>query len=120
MPLRSADADVHAGAPPTAGFDRLALLVDRDQDTRHMYAEHLKLGNWRVDEAGDGREALAKAIALRPDVIVTETRLPGIDGVSLCDLLRRDLATSTIPIVVVTGEHLSGGRRSSGGGRGRL
>jgi two-component system, cell cycle response regulator DivK len=82
----------------------LALIVDRDQDTRNMYAEYLKLGNWRVDEAGDGREALAKAIAFRPDIIVTETRLPGIDGVSLCDLLRRDLATSAIPIVFVTGD----------------
>ena len=82
----------------------LALLVDTDQDTRHLYAEYLKLGNWRVDEAGDGREALAKAIALRPDVIVTDSHLPGIDGVTLCDLLRRDLATSTIPIVFVAGD----------------
>ena len=82
----------------------LALLVDRDQDTRHMYAEFLKLGHWRVDEASDGREALAKAIALRPDVIITETRLPGIDGVTLCDLLRRDVATNMIPVVFVTGD----------------
>ena len=95
-------------APRQTHDSTLALLVDRDQDTRHVYAEYLKLGNWRVDEAGDGREALAKAIALRPDVIVTETRLPGIDGVTLCDLLRRDLATSTIPIVLVTGEAYSG------------
>jgi DNA-binding response OmpR family regulator len=91
-------------APPQPHESMRALIVDRDQDARHVYAEHLKLGNWRVDEAGDGREALAKAIAFRPDVIVTETRLPGIDGVSLCDLLRRDLATSTIPIVFVTGD----------------
>jgi two-component system, cell cycle response regulator DivK len=81
-----------------------ALLVDRDQDTRHMYAEFLKLGHWRVDEAADGREALAKAIALRPDVIITDTRLPGIDGFTLCGLLRRDIATTAIPVVFVTGD----------------
>ena len=69
-----------------------------------MYAEYLKLGSWRVDEASDGREALAKAIALRPDIIVTETRLPGIDGIALCELLRRDVATNTIPVVFVTGD----------------
>jgi DNA-binding response OmpR family regulator len=69
-----------------------------------MYAEFLKLGHWHVDEAGDGREALAKAIALRPDVIITETRLPGIDGITLCGLLRRDVATTTIPVVFVTGD----------------
>jgi DNA-binding response OmpR family regulator len=92
---------------PVPGFDAdpiVALLVDRDQDTRHMYAEYLKLGNWRVDEAGDGREALAKAIAMHPDVIVTETRLPGIDGITLCALLRRDVATNAIPVVFVTGD----------------
>ena len=82
----------------------LALIVDRDDDTRQMYAEYLKLGNWRVDEASDGREALAKAISLRPDIIVTETRLPGIDGDTLCSLLRQDVATNAIPIVFVTGD----------------
>ena len=82
----------------------LVLIVDRDDDTRHMYAEYLRLGNWRVDEAADGREALAKAISLRPDVIVTEKRLPGIDGVALCSLLRQDVATSAIPVVFVTGD----------------
>ena len=92
---------------PASRFDGdaiVALLVDRDQDTRHMYAQFLKLGNWRVDEASDGREALAKAIAGHPDVIITETRLPGIDGITLCALLRRDVATNTIPIVFVTGD----------------
>jgi CheY-like chemotaxis protein len=82
----------------------LALIVDRDQDTRQMYAEFLRLGNWRVDEASDGREALAKAIALRPDIVVTETRLPGIDGITLCELLRRDAVTNAIPVVFVTGD----------------
>ena len=87
-----------------AGDPIVALLVDRDQDTRHMYAEFLKLGNWRVDEASDGREALAKAIALHPDIIITETRLPGIDGITLCALLRRDVATNAIPVIFVTGD----------------
>jgi two-component system cell cycle response regulator DivK len=87
---------------PPAGH--LVLLVDRDHDTRRMYAEFLKLGAWRVDESADGREALAKAIATPPDVVVTETRLPGISGYDLCDLLRRDVTTSRIPIVVVTAD----------------
>jgi CheY-like chemotaxis protein len=93
-----------ADAPDGHDGPILALLVDRDSDTRQMYAEYLKLGSWRVDEAGDGREALAKAISLRPDVIVTETRLPGMDGITLCDLLRQDAATSGIPVVFVTGD----------------
>lgn len=81
-----------------------ALLVDRDADTRRMFAEYLRLDEWNVEEASDGREALAKAITTRPDVVVTETRLPGINGLDLCGLLRRDSATRTIPIVIVTGD----------------
>ena len=69
-----------------------------------MYAEYLKLHEWRVGEAADGREALAKAISSPPDVVVTETRLPGINGYDLCEVLRRDATTTRIPIVVVTAE----------------
>jgi CheY-like chemotaxis protein len=85
----------------------LVLLVDGDDDTRAMYSDYLRNGAWRIDEAIDGREALAKAIANRPDVIVTETHLPGLDGYQLCGLLRKDQATATIPIVVVTGAGLA-------------
>jgi CheY-like chemotaxis protein len=82
----------------------MALLVDRDSDTRKMYAEYLRLSSCVIEEAEDGREALAKAISHLPDVIITETRLPGISGFDLCTLLRQDEATCAIPIVVVTGD----------------
>jgi CheY-like chemotaxis protein len=86
------------------GHVPLALLVDRDPDTRRMYAQYLQLSACDVDEAEDGREALAKAIARHPDVVVTETRLPGINGFDLCQLLRRDPSTTKISIVFVTGD----------------
>jgi two-component system, cell cycle response regulator DivK len=82
----------------------LALLVDRDDDTRAMYAEYLRFARYEIEEAGDGREGLAKALARRPQVVVTETRLPGIDGFQLCRLLRDDVFTRAIPIVVVTAD----------------
>lgn len=81
------------------------LFVDLDTDTREMYGEYLRRSAViDFEEASDGREALAKALTQPRDVIVTETRLPGIDGYELCQLLRRDLATKTTPIIVVTGE----------------
>jgi len=82
----------------------VALLVDRDPDTRRMYAEYLKLSSCIIEEADDGRAALAKAISGRPDIIVTETHLPGMSGFDLCSLLRQDAATRAIPIVVVTSD----------------
>jgi twitching motility two-component system response regulator PilH len=91
------------------GFDHLplTLLVDEDPDTRRMYAEYLTLSTGcDVLEAEDGRDALAKALTRHPDVIVTETRLPGLSGFDLCALLRRDSSTSAIPIIFVTADAL--------------
>jgi CheY-like chemotaxis protein len=82
----------------------LTLLVDHDFDTRRMYAEFLKSAASEIEEAEDGREALAKALTRRPDVVITETRLPGIDGFELCSLLRTDATTHDIPILFVTGD----------------
>jgi len=84
-----------------------ALLADRDDDTRRMYGAFLRNLSIVVDEASDGREALAKALARPHDVVVTDTRLPGINGYELCQLLRRDVATKATPIIVVTAEAFS-------------
>src|SRR5436190_3521825 len=94
-----------------------ALLVDRDEDARHLYTAYLRTQACIVDEAVDGREALAKALSRRHDVIITETRVPGIDGYQLCALLRRDAYTQATPIIVVTGEPCeSVTERASGAG----
>jgi CheY-like chemotaxis protein len=82
----------------------LALVVDRDDDSRLLYTEFLELNRWRVIAASGGPEALAKAIAERPDVVVSETRLPGFDGLTLSELLRRDCSTAHIPVVLVSSD----------------
>jgi CheY-like chemotaxis protein len=84
------------GAPP------LALIVDRDDSTRLLYRAFFEFSHWRVIGAAAGPEALAKAIAERPDVVISETSLPGFDGVALSERLRADFATAHIPIVFVT------------------
>src|SRR3954471_18322062 len=71
----------------------IALLADRDADSRGMYAESLRRSAYHVEETDDGRDALARAITIQPDVVVAETRLPGINGYELCRLLRHDPAT---------------------------
>jgi len=48
--------------------------------------------------------ALATALTRPPDVIVTEARVPGIDGISLCELLRNDPATPNVPILLLTAD----------------
>jgi CheY-like chemotaxis protein len=85
----------------------LALVVDRDDDSRLLYTEFLELNQWRVIAAAGGPEALAKAIAERPDVVVSETRLPGFDGLTLSELLRRDCSTAHIPVVFLSSDATS-------------
>jgi CheY-like chemotaxis protein len=77
------------------------LLEDHEDESRRMYGEYFRASGLDVDETADGRMALAKAITRDPDVIVMETRLPGIDGFALCQLLRRDVTTPATPIVLV-------------------
>lgn len=90
--------------PPDGSTPSLVLVVDPDPDTREMYVAGLRLSGWIADGVTDGREALAKAISYRPAAIVTETRVPRLDGLALCRLLRSDPDTHHIPILVVTGE----------------
>jgi len=80
------------------------LVVDADDNTRALYAESFALAGYDVVEASDGREALAKALMRPPSLIVMEVRLPLLDGVALCEILRRDRATAHVPILVVTAE----------------
>jgi CheY-like chemotaxis protein len=52
-------------------------------------------------EAFDGRDALVKALVRPPAVVVAEIDLPLVDGVALCEILRRDRVTATVPILVL-------------------
>ena len=72
----------HADSPE----EPLALVVDRDDDSRSLYTDYLQRHRWRVVGASGGPEALAKAISEQPDVVISETRLLGFDGLMLCEL----------------------------------
>lgn len=82
----------------------LILFVDRDDDTREMYGEFLRQCGSEVEEAQDGRHALAIALARLPDVVITGKRLPGMSGLDLCRVLRQDPAAFAVPIVFLTGD----------------
>ena len=83
---------------------RVALVADADADTRALHRTWLEQSGWLVEEAEDGREALVKAIDRRPLLLVTEVRLPFIDGYDLCRLLRLDEQTRDTHIVVITAD----------------
>jgi CheY-like chemotaxis protein len=95
----------------------LILVVDDYQDAREMYAEYLQFSGFRVAEARNGNEAVAQARSLKPDLILMDLSLPGMDGWEATRVLKADEATKHIPIVALTGHALAGaseGARKAG------
>ena len=86
----------------------LILVVDDFLDNRQMYAEYLAFSGLRVEEAENGHEALEKAFAMLPDVIVMDLSLPGIDGWEATRRLKADPRTKGIPVIALTGHALAG------------
>src|SRR5262245_60740445 len=79
-----------------------ALIVSSDASDRQFYVACLQRASYEIDEASDGREALAKAMTRPYGAIVMETPLPGIDGFSLCELVKHDPTIRHTPIVFIT------------------
>jgi CheY-like chemotaxis protein len=83
----------------------VVLIVDDNDDTRHMYAELLMARGFGVRLAGDGAEALAAAED-RPAVIVMDLAMPGLNGWEATRRLKTGENTKDIPIIVLTAHAL--------------
>jgi CheY-like chemotaxis protein len=84
------------------------LLVDDYPDAREMYTEYLEFSGFEVVEAGNGIEALERAVDAAPDIILMDLSLPIMDGWEATRRLKADGRTSSIPIVALTGHALAG------------
>ena len=80
----------------------LVLLVDDDRNAREGYAEVLESQGFRVMEAGDARDAIARCHERTPDVVVTDIALPHRDGFELAADLRVLPALREVPILAMT------------------
>jgi len=81
----------------------LVLIVEDDLSTRLLYREFLSHSGFQTIDAHNGKQALDKAREERPDVIVTDLAVPGIDGFEFCRALHQAASTRSIPILAVTG-----------------
>jgi len=80
----------------------LVLIVDDFRDVREMYADFLEFAGFRVVQAQTGAEALDAARETRPDVILMDVTMPGLDGFTATTLLRQDPAFAATPILMLT------------------
>lgn len=78
------------------------LVVDDDADLVELVSFNLKQAGYAVGTAGNGVEALKNARSLMPDLILLDVMMPELDGFAVCEILRRDPATASIPIIMLT------------------
>jgi two-component system, chemotaxis family, chemotaxis protein CheY len=96
-----------ATAPETVDSEAMSacvLIVDDDAATREICSINLQHEGLRVLEATDGHHGLARARLDRPDLVLTDVRMPGLDGFELAEALRGHAQTKAIPLIFLSGE----------------
>jgi diguanylate cyclase (GGDEF)-like protein len=78
------------------------LLIDDEPAQRKLFATYLTRLGFDVVTATDGHDGLAKARALRPDAVLSDVLMPGMDGFHFCIKLRSDPELAGIPIVLMS------------------
>jgi signal transduction histidine kinase/CheY-like chemotaxis protein len=92
------------------------LTVDDEDTARFIVREMLNDAQYRVAEAGSGREALRLIKELPPDIVLLDLKLTDMTGLDVCDRLHNDPETARIPVVLVTSHQLSPHERRVFGG----
>jgi len=87
-----------ATPPPSAKI----LVVDDEIEIRQLLQEILTRAGYQVITAADGRDALPMTLTDKPDLIITDIRMPRLDGLTLCRALRTQKDTQHIPILILT------------------
>ena len=82
---------------------RKILVVEDDPDQLEVIRLSLKAAGFAIGTAANGTDALVKTRSISPDLIVLDLMLPGLNGFDVCESLRRDPATSSVPIIMLTG-----------------
>jgi len=83
-------------------IDAQILVVDDEPDILSVLVYHLSRDGYRVTTAVNGQGALATAESDRPDLIILDLMLPGMDGYEVLQRLRSDERTQSIPVILLT------------------
>jgi CheY-like chemotaxis protein len=84
----------------------LVLLIDDADELRVLISEFLGAHGFRVATAKNGFEGLRAAVESRPNIILMDLVMPGMDGLETTRLLKRQAVTAHVPIIAFTGETL--------------
>jgi PAS domain S-box-containing protein len=93
---------------------RHVLVVDDDASVRSLFVRMLQRHGLLVSNASNGYEALSLAAQQRPDVILLDYKMPGLDGFEVLRRLKGQPATAAIPVIILTADELSQSAREYG------
>jgi two-component system, OmpR family, response regulator len=83
-------------------MNRIALIVEDEQDTGQLLGEHLRRWGFDPTILTEGRPAISWVRQNKPDLILLDLLLPGMDGFTICENLKLDRETNLIPIIMIT------------------
>ena len=89
-------------------MSRRILVVEDQEDNRMILRDLLHSAGYQVLEAADGAEGVRMAQAERPDLILMDIQMPGVDGYEATRLIKRERGLAAIPIIAVTSYALAG------------
>lgn len=84
------------------------MIVDDEQDIVRPLVFRLEVEGYQIALEPNGQLGYHRAVAERPDIILLDVMMPGIDGVTLCRMLKETEATRDIPIIMVTAKSMMG------------
>ncbi len=82
---------------------KVILIVEDDPNSRMLARDLLQRFGYAIIEATDGKQGVELAKARKPDLILMDIMMPGMDGYTACYAIRTDEATREIPVVMLTG-----------------
>lgn len=95
-------------------MERTVLIIEDEKLIIVSTQMVLEAAGFRVESATNGEEGISKALELRPDLILLDIMMPGIDGWETLTRLKRDTETSEIPVIIFTArEHARGHQKSA-------
>ncbi len=95
------DDDTDAVSRLAAAEKEIILVVEDSADVR-SYIRGAVEPRYRMIQAQDGEKGKKKALEVIPDLIISDIMMPGVDGYELCRILKKDVKTSHIPIILLT------------------
>ncbi|MDH4157822.1 MAG: response regulator [candidate division Zixibacteria bacterium] len=80
------------------------LVVDDEPEITEIVETFLSEAGYKVTVENSSNKAIEKARAIKPDVILLDIMMPGVDGYDICQELKRDPEFTTVPIIFLTGK----------------